>query len=133
MVVCHPVPQRHPRGQGVGDQNGTMQETHQICHFRHHKLTKNSTGEDLAKAVMGPYSPHLVPPTLLHIMYAYQYKVESLQGYRCTRDHEGDSIKEWVIQWRPIAVFTQHAPSTVTLPSELLQVAKAEVDQEDPR
>jgi hypothetical protein len=103
------------------------------AYFLHHKLTRKSTGADLEQAVMGPPSPHPIPPRLLHILYANQYQVESLEGCRCTRDPEGDSIKEWVIQWKPTVVIKQHATSMATLPSELLKAAKAEENMYDSR
>jgi hypothetical protein len=102
------------------------------AYFRHHKITRKSTGADLEKVVMGPIGPHPLPPVLLHIMYAYQYKVESLHGCRCTRDQDGDSIREWVLQWKPTVVLTQHAHSMATIKSAMLKAAKAELNQYDP-
>ena len=101
-----------------------MQAPHKKAYFRHHKITKKSTGADLEQAVMvNPTGPHPLPHVLLHIMYAYQYKVESLQGCRCTRDLDGDSITEWVLQWKPTVVLLKHAPSMVTMESDLLNNA----------
>ena len=91
-------------------------------YFQQNHLTKRSTWQDLARVMEDPTNTTPLPPKLLHILYSNQYQITKLTSFKCSRDWEGTTVKEWTVQWAPTVITTNHTASMINhLQSTLLQ------------
>ena len=76
--------------------------------FKHHKLNKDSTGQDLRTALHSKAENSPPPPQkVLHMLYATQYKATQFTSYE-SRHTERGVCRTWGTQWAPVTLLTHH-------------------------